>query len=158
MTPDRAASPPPIPDDPVPPGPDRGGTPRNRRHHLVWLTIFLGVVVVGLLVEVSAERAHFHGVEGSQCLIRGVLGDEACPGCGLTRGTAFVLQGAWGSAWRIHPGGFVIALLCVGGVLWHGAALARRVPDSSRGIHWSPWVRGAILLGVILPWLWRLVG
>ena len=139
-----------------PPPPIDGRSPRRtRRHHLGWLTIFLGVLIVGSTVKVSSEEAHFHGVEGPQCLIRGVLGEEACPGCGLTRGTAFVLQGSWGSAWRIHPGGFVIALLCVGGVLWHGASLARWVPDSSREFHWSPWIRAAILLGVLLPWLWR---
>lgn len=120
------------------------------------LAICIGVIAAGLAVEVSAEAAHWHGAEGPKCLVRGILGDEACPGCGLTRATALVLQGRWGDAWRIHAGGFVVALLCCAGIPLHLDILRR---GEVRSVHRRLGRAGrwALLLGVVAPWLWRAV-
>ena len=126
----------------------------------MFLAIFVGVSAAGLAVEVTPERAAIHGVEGPPCLVRGMFGDRACPGCGLTRSTAFVLQGGWRAAWRLHPGGFVIATICGIGIFVQLAALRRSFRQNGRvlppeGTPWRSVVRFAILLGVVLPWVWR---
>lgn len=160
--------PPPLPEGESPSGlgpsglgPSRSSARRGSRS-LGMLTICVAVIAVASVVEVSPERAHIRGVEGPPCLVRGILGDDACPGCGLTRSTAFVLQGGWRSAWAIHPGGFVIALLCVLGVPLHfqewrrsQSAGGKRRPER---IRWALLTRWAILGGVVAPWLWRLLG
>ncbi len=120
------------------------------------LAICVGVIAAGLAVEVSSDQAHWHGAEGPRCLVRGIFGDEACPGCGLTRATALVLQGRWREAWEIHGGGFVIALLCCAGIPLH-LDILRRGEVRSVHRHLGRIGRWALLVGVVAPWLWRTV-
>ena len=158
---DREDAPPRSAPPPLPPDSASG----RETQSLAMLAICLGVLTAASVIEVSPERVHVHGIEGPPCLVRGVFGDAACPGCGLTRSTAFVLQGAWGSAWAIHPGGFVIALLCGVGiplnfVEWRRSRQQRRSGVFRGAIlqfRWALLARWAILVGVIGPWLWRLV-
>lgn len=138
-----------------PPLPESARSERGRPRRwdaLALLAICVAVVAVGLAVQVDAERAHLHGVEGPKCWLRGALGDDACPGCGLTRSTALVLQGQWGSALDLHVGGFVVALLAVAGIPWQ----LDRWLGGERPVHRRlSRVAGVLLLaGVVLPWLW----
>ena len=118
------------------------------------LAICLGVVTVGLLVEVSPERAHLRGVEGPFCLVRGLLGDHACPGCGLTRATALVLQGHCSAAAALHEGGFLVALLAVAGIIVQLDQLSRGEPRRGHRLA-ARLAGGALLAAVLLPWLAR---
>ena len=124
---------------------------------LVMLAIGAGTLAVGSRVEVSTERAHWHGVEGPKCLVRGVLGDRACPGCGLTRATALVLQGRFREAWEIHEGGFVVVLLCGASIPFQVDIIRRRgrAPGHRR---WGRIGRLSLLAGVLGPWLWHALG
>lgn len=139
---------------------EREGSTAERRPLLgpmVVLAIALGTIAVGSTVEVTAERAHWHGVDGPQCLLRGVLGDAACPGCGLTRATALVLQGRLGEGWQIHGGGFVVVLLCAAAIPFH-LDILRRGRRTSGHRRWAQLGRLALLVGVVGPWLWHAVG
>lgn len=137
----------------------RGEAARRRRllGAVAMLAICSGTIAVGARVQVSVERAHWHSVEGPKCLIRGILGDGACPGCGLTRATALVLQGRTREAWEIHGGGFVVAFLCAAGIPFQADILRRGGRVTRAHILAGRAARIALLLGVVIPWLWHLV-
>jgi hypothetical protein len=72
------------------------------------------VLTLAATATVSTTAATWFGVRGPLCPLGHWLGEAACPGCGLTRGTALAVQGRWVEAWNVQPAGFAIALLCAG--------------------------------------------
>jgi hypothetical protein len=104
---------------------------------------------------VDAERATLLGHAGPTCPVGATLGPVACPGCGLTRSTALILQGDWSTAFAVHPGGWIIVLLCSAGALIHGDIL-RRGSASRRHRRLLRAGRWVLLLGLAGSWLWRM--
>ena len=79
---------------------------------------------INRLLGLSIHRCPFHGLTGLPC-----------PGCGLTRAGARLLEGDWAAMWRLHPFAPYFALWAV---LLAGAAL---LPGRWRD-HWSEaWTR-----------------
>lgn len=88
-----------------------------RRAALWALTPPAGVLVLAATAQVTRSAATWFGFRGPLCPLGHLLGEHACPGCGLTRATAFAVQGQWGDALAVNPGGLVVAGLCVAAVL-----------------------------------------
>jgi len=125
---------------------------RRVRTNALWdLVPPLAVLALGATASVSREAATWFGVRGPICPLGHLLGEHACPGCGLTRGTAFVMQGRWYEAWTIHPGGFVVAGLCLGAALLHLDVLAR---GKVLGMHLRLRSAGrwCFVAGILLSW------
>jgi hypothetical protein len=100
--------------------------PAERRNSLLRLAILASALLVGLLMHADAETATLFGVEGPRCPLRKALGEQACPGCGLTRATVLALHGELSSSWRVHPAGILLVLACVGGIVVHLDILWKR--------------------------------
>ncbi|MFQ5844228.1 MAG: DUF2752 domain-containing protein [Planctomycetota bacterium] len=90
------------------------------------LAILGGVLCVAALLDASPHSASLAGVEGPPCLLGTLLGERACPGCGLTRSAALVAQGDPAAAFAVHPAGILVILLCAAGVVTHLHILIRR--------------------------------
>lgn len=135
---------------------DAGSSPARRvRTTALWSMLpSLAVLALAATATVSREAATWFGVRGPICPLGHLLGEHACPGCGLTRGTALVVQGQWREAWTIHPGGFVVAALCVGAVLLHLDVLARgKVLDVHLRLRSAG--RWCFVAGILLAWAAR---
>ena len=65
------------------------------------------MIFLGLGVEVRDDRATLAGLTSPPCLVLSAT-EIPCPGCGLTRGTACVVQGRWGDAAHYHLGSFAV--------------------------------------------------
>ena len=113
------------------------------------------VLLLARTAEVHADAARWFGVRGPHCPLGSWLGECACPGCGLVRGTALAAQGAFLKAWQVNPGGFVVVAVCSGAVLLHLDVLrsgARR-PGHTRLQRLG---RIALATGILLAWALRL--
>ena len=75
------------------------------------------VLALAATATVSVHAATWFGVRGPACPLGHWLGEAACPGCGLTRGTSLAVQGRFLEAWQVQPAGLAIAALCAGLVL-----------------------------------------
>lgn len=150
------------PDDDTPPprtgtpGPRPGPDPATRRRDALAFALLLGMFAVGALIEADAGGASLFGVEGPQCPSKLVLPDHGCPGCGLTRATAMLLDGDATGATRLHPGAWLVVVLGAIGTLLRGALLLS--PEKSE------WIRrrlrtGRVLFlgGLLAVWLARLI-
>ena len=131
----------------------RGGL---RARALLWLLLCLAVLVLGPLVQVEEGRARLLGYSGPPCLVGRVLGEKACPGCGLTRAAALTLQGRPREALAFHPAGPLLVLFCLCGAALNLAVLLRG--------RTTPFQRRLLRLGRILfpliiltAWLVRLL-
>jgi len=117
----------------------------------------LAVLALGATATVSREAATWFGVRGPICPLGHLLGEDACPGCGLTRGTALVVQGRWHEALALNPGGFVVAGLCVAVVLLHLDVLRRGVVlDVHLRLRTAG--RWCFVAGILLAWAARAAG
>jgi len=117
----------------------------------------VAVLVLGATASVSREAATWFGVRGPLCPLGHLLGEGACPGCGLTRGTALVVQGRWGEAWALNPGGFVVAGLCAAALLLHLDGLRRgTVLDVHLRLRTAG--RWCFVAGILLAWAARAAG
>ena len=99
---------------------------------------------------VAAERLENGPV---LCVFRGLTG-VPCPGCGLTRGVAWLMRGKIGRAAEYHPLAPLLAVEAVVGWVLAGLVLAgfmRRPPE--RRLHLLLWLHLAALLAV---WVMRL--
>lgn len=117
----------------------------------------VGVLVLAVTAEVSREAATWFGMRGPVCPLGFLLGECACPGCGLTRSTAMVVQGRWHEAAVLNIGGFAVALLCVAAVVLHADVLRRgRVSDRHLSLrrlgYWC------FVGGIALAWVVRAMG
>lgn len=127
---------------------------KERRRSLLALLLFAAVLLLGLLMRADGEHAVLVGLEGPHCVLRGLLGEKACPGCGLTRSVVLVLHGGWGEAWDVHPAGFLVAALCLAGLIVHGSILFGRRRTEWHGRLLSLGYR-IFVVGLLLSWLWR---
>jgi hypothetical protein len=123
----------------------------DRRRSLIASAILAVPLVLGWLASVDAESARWFGVEGPACTWRSLFGELACPGCGLTRSTALVVQGDWRLATALHPAGFAVVAACLGGLLVHGHVLlrGRRGPWHERLLSWG---RRGFVAALLAAW------
>jgi len=96
----------------------------ERRVHWIWLVLLMVPLVVAPFMEVSPERATLLGVEGPICPSR-LVTDAGCPGCGLTRGTALVIQGRIPEALSLQPVALMVVAFSGLGVILRGDILWR---------------------------------
>lgn len=114
-------------------------------------------LLLGATAHATRSAATWFGVRGPLCPLGHLLGEHACPGCGLTRATAFAVQGHWRDALAVNPAGLVVAVLCVAAVLVHldvvrrGRVLGGHLRLRSLG-------RWCFLAGVLLAWAVRAMG
>lgn len=137
-----------------PPSRPRSGAASRRRNAFA-LALLLGMFAAGALIEADAGGARLFGVEGPECPSRLVLPDHGCPGCGLTRATAMILDGDTAGATRLHPGAWLVVVLGAAGTLMRAALLVS--PRKSDWIHRQ--LRNGRLLflgGLLAIWLARL--
>ena len=138
---------------PLPSKPRSRGT--SRRGDGLALALLLGMFAAGALVEADASGARLFGVEGPECPSRLVLPDHGCPGCGLTRATAMLLDGDATGATQLHPGAWLVVMLGGAGTLFRAALLM--FPRKSDWIHRQLRSgRVLFLLGLLAIWLARL--
>ncbi|MFQ5655432.1 MAG: DUF2752 domain-containing protein [Planctomycetota bacterium] len=118
------------------------------------LILLAAPLLLGLCIEGTGERATLCGVEGPPCLVGEALGERACPGCGLTRSTTLALHGDFRQAFAVHPGGLLVVVLCLAGILVRADAL-RRGGDSPGHEMLIGLGRRAFLIGMLAAWLGR---
>lgn len=90
------------------------------------LAILAGVLALATLLEATPREASLAGLRAPPCALRAVLGEHACPGCGLTRSTSLVVRGDLAGSLSVHPAGALVALLCLAGIALHLHILIRR--------------------------------
>jgi hypothetical protein len=112
------------------------------------------VLLLGLAASASPERATVLGLEGPACLVSTLLGEGACPSCGLTRSTALALHGQLGVALSVHGAGPLVALLALAGT---GLALANLTIRRSRRplLAFTRFAGPLLLVAVLTDWLLR---
>ena len=128
---------------------------RSGRGASVLPFVFLaGSLLLGFLIDATPESARLFGVEGPQCPSTYLL-DAGCPGCGLTRGTALLLDGEFASATRVQPAAWLVVVLAALGSLVHGYVLIRgRQSEYTDGLLRIG--RALFLTGLLAVWLARL--
>ena len=111
---------------------------------------------MGALARVGPGQASLLGLHGPPCPLGSLLGQQVCPGCGLTRATALTLQGQPGLALAVHPAGPLVALFALLGVVLNLLILARgqASPGQEKLLRLG---RVTFSLGLILCWLTRLL-
>lgn len=98
------------------------------------------------------------GLPGWPCLFRHSLGIP-CPGCGLSRAMAALLQGEWGTAFSFHAFAPLILMLIF------LVAVATLLPDRPRrrliealaGLERRSGLGALVVAGMLLYWLGRLL-
>ncbi|MBM4063621.1 MAG: DUF2752 domain-containing protein [Planctomycetes bacterium] len=116
----------------------------------------LAVVVLGCTAQVTAQAASWFGIHGPCCPLGHWLGEHACPGCGLTRSTALVLQGEWRTALDLNPAGFVVVALCAGAIALQ-LDVWRRGQQGLRHLAWRSLGQRAFAAGIAIAWALRLL-
>lgn len=113
-------------------------------------------LALGVAIRADAQTATLFGIAGPSCPVGTTLGAAFCPGCGLTRSTAMVMQGDWAAATAVNPAGWLVVALCAAGALVYGdiALRGRRNPGHRRLLRAG---RVIFLLGVATAWLTRMV-
>ena len=129
-------------------------TTSERRRALTAAVVLSAPLVLGLCMQANENRAALCGIAGPTCPIGAVLGPTVCPGCGLTRSTALILHGDWAAATAVHPGGWIIVLLCAAGALLY-ADVARRGARTTTHDRLLRAGRVAFLTGIASTWLAR---
>ena len=128
-----------------------------RRTALLAMVPAAGALVVAATATVSRDAATLFGVEGPVCPLGFLLGECACPGCGLTRATSMVVQGRFDEALALNPGGFVVAVLATAAVLLHADVIRRgRVLTGHRVLRRLG--HRLFAAGILLAWAARAFG
>ena len=125
-----------------------------RRNALLAMIPPAAVLLLAATATVSRESATWFGHRGPICPTGYLLGEHACPGCGLTRGTAMAVQGKWQDAFAVNPGGFVIAGLCLAAIILH-CDVWRRNRVLSLHLRLRSLGRWLLLVGILLAWAMR---
>ena len=129
-------------------------TSEVRRNSAATLVVLMGILALGSVLQVSAGGASLGSIAGPECLLRNLVGERSCPGCGLTRASSLVLHGEFSRAWAVNVGGFfLVGTLGLWSMihLWI-MATGRRTTAS---IRWLTVSRRILLFGVILGWILR---
>ena len=96
------------------------------------------------------------------CTVR-VLAGVPCPSCGMTTSFAHFTRGNWRASAAANAGGFLLATLCAGQVVWLAASVARGRPVGfgGTGVR-GEWVLacglGAVGAVTLADWAVRLSG
>lgn len=110
------------------------------------VTLALIAATVGLRIWVPSDDS-----TSGVCFVRRCTG-AACPGCGLTRGLAYLLRGDLAAMWAMHPLAplFAVDALAITALVWIGRSGRR--PISPRWAAAWAGLHIPLLLGV---WIWR---
>ena len=134
-------------------------TRATRRRSSLALLLLAAPLVLGLCLRADAHGVTLFGISGPTCAVGESFGQHACPGCGLTRSTALLLDGAWAEATLLHPAGWLVVLLCAAGLVIHTDILrrGRRTAGHVRLLRWGRWTFAG---GIVLAWLlrWAVLG
>ncbi len=129
---------------------------KRRVEPLFWAILFGLTILLGFLAEVDLEHARFFGLESPPCLVETILGShKLCPGFGLTRSTALAIQGRWGLAWSLNPGGIPMVIILFGGVFLYISAWAKGC-FSPKMLMVRKLGRALFLGAVFFPWYFRI--
>ena len=133
-------------------------SPRGlRRSSLVALALIAAMFLVGALISATPNSATLFGFEGPSCPSRWVPGlrEAGCPGCGLTRGTALLLDGQFRAATAVQPAAWLVVGFALAAALLHAVRVT--VPKKSA---WTTRLfstgRVAFLVGLVLVWAIRI--
>jgi len=131
------------------------GTHDRRRSRFALVLLALPLLL-GSVAEADERQANLLGMHAIPCPVRLLGTEHACPGCGLTRGTALAMHGEIHRSWNVHPAGLLVALLCAAGVAVHLHILARR---ERRPVHDRLLRHGhrVFVVGLFAAWLTRLI-
>lgn len=124
-----------------------------RLRHVFAFAVLITPLVVGPFLDVTPQRATLFGVEGPQCPSR-LVTEHGCPGCGLTRGTALLLQGRAQTAVSVQPAAFVLVVSCLLGAWVRGDILLRNRMTSMH-VTLIRWGHRFFAVVVISVWLGR---
>ena len=132
------------------------GAGSDRRRSSLAVLLLALPLLFGAVADADEKHASLLGVEGNPCPLGLIAGDHACPGCGLTRGTALAVQGNLGASWAVHPAGILVALLCAAGIAIHTRILVRgeRAPVHARLLRHGHRI---FVVGLFAAWLGRLI-
>jgi hypothetical protein len=116
---------------------------------VVGALIWLDAAALRLLFRADADAVYLLGRKIAWvCSMRSRFG-LPCPTCGLTRGVVLSLQGDWGRAWQVAPGGPV----AVAGLLALATALLAVAMVGRKGWY-SPLRRAALMYGAGAVAVW----
>ena len=118
--------------------------------------LLASTLALGALVQATPDSATLFGVAGPGCPSTHLIGPVGCPGCGLTRGTALLLDGNFAAATRLQPAAWLVVAFAAAGALIHGGVLVTgRTSAWTAGLLRSG--RVTFTAGLLLAWLARLV-
>ena len=128
----------------------------DRTRSRIALVVLALPLLLGSAADADERHASLLGVEATPCPLRLLAGEHACPGCGLTRGTALAVQGSWQRSFGVHPGGALVALLCAAGLAVHAHILLRRErrPAHERLLRAG---QRTFVVGLLAAWVVRLI-
>lgn len=128
-----------------------------RRRSVAALGLIAMLFAAAALVSATPRTATLFGVSGPACPSRWLpaLDGTGCPGCGLTRGTALLLDGEFRTASAVQPAAWLVVGFALLAALLHAIRIA--VPEKSA---WTDRLFGtgrvALLVGLVLVWAVRL--
>jgi len=134
----------------------RRRSPERTRTSRLPVVVLLLPLLLGAVADADENHASVLGIEATPCPVRLLAGEHACPGCGLSRGTALAVQGEWGRSWRVHPAGIVVAALCALGLavrLWMRFAPGRALAHQTLLRHGHV----IFVFGILAGWAVRLI-
>jgi|WetSurMetagenome_2_1015567.scaffolds.fasta_scaffold315490_2 hypothetical protein len=82
-----------------------------RRRHLIAALLCAAPFLIGLCLRVSPESATLWGLHAPVCLIRWLLPNIGCPGCGLVRSVALACHGKLMDSVTVNPAGMLVLVL-----------------------------------------------
>ena len=138
------------------------GAGSDRRRSRFAVLVLALPLLLGAVADADEQHASLFGsegllgVQGNPCPLRLIAGDHACPGCGLTRGTALAVQGNLRASWHVHPAAWLVALLCAAGIAIHTRILIR---GERTAVHARLLRQGhrIFVVGLFAAWLGRLI-
>jgi hypothetical protein len=126
---------------------------RARLGHAVVLGLSILVLGGGLLLDPGSDELLLDGRPvPAVCWLRHTeLGE--CPGCGLTRSVVAFCHLRWRESWRLHPGGWLIAVLAAVQIPYRTACLMRVRLGARRS--WVPLASRLALMAVVVAGVTR---